>query len=61
MDRAVGVAVEETADVVFQLVDALDRKVDQLPGDLLMVQPLAALDRIHEMALDGIFGRQRDW
>ncbi len=60
MQRAVGIAVEETADLVFQLAHALDRGRDQRPRQLLMRQPFAALDRVHEMALDRIAGVERD-
>ncbi len=54
VQRAVGIAVEETADLVFQLAHALDGGGDQRPGQLLMRQPFAAFDRVHEMALDRI-------
>ena len=33
---------------------------DELPGQILIIEPLAALDRIHEMPLDGVAGRERD-
>ncbi len=52
--RAVGVAVEKAAQLVLQLVDALDRQRHQLPGEILVGQPLAALDRVHEVALDRV-------
>ncbi len=59
VDRAVGIAVEETAELVLQLADARARLVDQQPCEVLIVQPGAAVDRVHEMALDGIARRQR--
>ena len=54
------VAVEKAAELVFELVDALHRPVHQRPGEILVGQPLAALDRVHEVALDRIAGRERD-
>ena len=54
MQRAIRVAIEEAADLVLQLTHALDRRAYQRPGELLMRQPFAALDRVHEMALDRI-------
>src|SRR3546814_5727347 len=54
MHRAVGVAIEEAAELVLQFIDAFDRTVDELPGEFLIVEPLAALDRVHEVALDRI-------
>ena len=59
MDRSVGIAVEETAELVLQLADARARLVDEQPGEVLIVQPGAALDRVHEMTLDGIARRKR--
>jgi hypothetical protein len=58
--RAVRIAVEEAAELVLELVDPFDGAVDQRPGEVLVRQPLAALDRVHEVALDRIAGRQRD-
>ena len=60
VDRAVGIAVEEAAELVLELVDALDRAGDERPREVLVRQPLAALDRVHEMALDRVAWRQRD-
>ena len=60
VQRAVRVAVEEAADLVFQFGDALDRLRHQRPGEFLMRQPLAALDRVHEVALDRVAAMQRD-
>ena len=58
--RAVGIAVEEAAQLVFQLAHALDRAGDKRPGKILIRQPGAAFDGIHEVALDGIAGAKRD-
>ena len=55
VDGAVRVAVEEAADLVLQLLDALHRALDQLPREILARQPLAADDGVHEVALDGVF------
>ena len=60
VQRAVRIAVEEAADLVLELGDALDRLRHQRPGEFLMRQPLAALDRVHEMALDRVAAMQRD-
>ena len=60
VDGAVGVAVEEAAELVLQLADALHRHRDQRPGELLIGQPLAALDGVHEVALHRVPGRERD-
>ena len=59
VQRAVGVAIEETADLVLQFAHPLDGGCDQRPGQLLMRQPFAALDRVHEMALDRVAGIDR--
>src|SRR5579875_418110 len=53
-------AIEEAADLVLELADALDGRGDEGPGELLVRQPLAALDRVHEMALDRIAGIEGD-
>src|SRR4029453_13352841 len=59
MDRSVRVAIEEAAELVLQLADALDCNRNQGPRELLVGQPFAAFDRIHEMALDGVARRER--
>src|SRR5262245_54791958 len=59
MDRSIRIAVEETAEFVLELADARTRLADQQPGKLLIVQPRAALDGVHEVTLDGIARRQR--
>jgi hypothetical protein len=58
--RAIRIAVEEAAQLVLELVDALHRERHQLPGEILVRQPLAALDRVHEVPLDRIARRKRD-
>jgi hypothetical protein len=58
MDRSVRIAVEEAAELVLQLADARARLRDEQPGEILIVQPRAAFDRVHEVALDGIGGRK---
>ena len=60
VDRAVGIAVEEAAELVLELADPLDRLGHQRPGEVLVGEPLAAFDRVHEVALDRIAGCQRD-
>ena len=59
MQRAVAVPVEEAADLVLQLAHPLGGGRDEGPGQLLVGQPLAALDRVHEVALDRVAGRER--
>ncbi len=59
VDRAVGVAIEEAAELVLELAHALDRFGHERPREVLVRQPLAALDRVHEVALDRVSGRQR--
>lgn len=56
MDGAVGIAVEEAAEFVLELADARLGDRDQHPGEILVVEPLTALDRVHEMAFDRIPG-----
>jgi len=58
MQRPVRVAVKETADLVLQLPHPDHRGLAEPPGHLLVRQPLAAGDGIHEMTFDGIAGRQ---
>ena len=60
VDAAVRIAVEKTAQLVLQLVNALHRQGHQLPREILVGQPLAALDGVHEVALDRIAGGERD-
>src|SRR5690606_33419037 len=60
VDGSVGIAVEEAAELVLQLADALDRLGDQRPGKVLVREPLAALDGVHEVALDGVARGERD-
>jgi len=59
VDRAVRIAVEEAAELVFQLADAFHCERHQLPGELLVGQPLATLDGVHEVALDRVARRER--
>src|SRR5262245_1138964 len=60
VQRAVRIAVEEAADLVLELAHALDCGRDERPGQLLVRQPFAALDRVHEMALDRVAGIECD-
>ena len=59
VQRAVRIAIEEATNLVFQFVHALDRGGDQRPRESLVRQPLAAFDRVHEMALDRVAGIER--
>jgi len=58
--RAVGIAVEEAAQLVLQFPYSFNSQGDELPGELLVGQPLAALDGVHEVALDRVFLGERD-
>src|SRR5438552_923245 len=53
-NRAVRVAIEEAAELVFQLPDALDRAAHKHPRQLLIRKPCAAFDGIHELPLDRV-------
>ena len=57
--RAVGIAVEEAAEFVFEFMDPLDCLGHQRPGQVLVGEPLAALDRVHEVTFDRIAFGQR--
>ena len=59
MQRAIGVAVEEATDFIFQLVDAHHRLFAEFPRHVLIGQPFAALYGVHEMPLDTIAPAQR--
>ena len=50
---------EEAAEFVLEFVHALDGLGHQGPGQVLVGQPFAALDGVHEVALDRIAGCQR--
>ena len=54
MDGAVRIAVEITAEFVFQLADADLGLRYQGPGQILIVKPFAAFDRVHEMAFGAV-------
>ena len=54
MDRAVGIAVKKTAPAIFQFANAPLRADHKRPGQILIIQPFAALQRVHEMTLGGI-------
>ena len=60
MHRAVRIAIEEAAEFVLEFVDTLHRCFHQRPRELLVWKPFASLDRVHEVALDGVFRRERD-
>ena len=60
VERAVGIAIEEAADLVLQFAHPLDRGRHQRPGQFLVGQPFAAFDGVHEMALDRVAGIERD-
>ena len=60
MDRAVRVAVEKAPELVFELAHALEGVRAQGPREVLVRQPLPALDRIPEMPLDRVARRERD-
>ena len=58
MNRAVGIAIEQAAKLVLELAHTLERGRYQRPRQVLIGEPRAAFDRVHEMALDRVLGRQ---
>src|SRR5512139_2200924 len=54
MDRSIGIAIEEATELGLQLADAFRRRFDQQPGKVLVVEPAAAFDRVHEVPFDRI-------
>src|SRR5438045_2293482 len=54
MDRAVGIAIEKTAQLVLQLPHTFDRLRAQRPGEILIGEPAAAFDRVREVTLDRV-------
>ena len=59
MQRAVGIPVEEAADLVFKLMDTFDGGAAQTPCHVLVGKPFAAVDGVHEMAFDRIAAAER--
>ena len=57
---AVGVAVEEAADFVLEFAHPHDGLFAKTPRHVLVGQPLAADDRVHEVSLDGVAGTEGD-
>lgn len=47
-------AIEEAAELLLELLDHTRRVVDERPRELLVVQVLAALERVAEMRLGGV-------
>ena len=60
MQRSVGIAVKETADLIFQFAHPLRRSLAEPPRHILIRQPLAAVNRVHEMPLDAVAGSKRN-
>ena len=54
MDGAVRVAIKKAAQLVLEFADTLHCGGHQGPGQVLIGQPLAALDRVHEVPLDRV-------
>ena len=59
MQRAIGVAVKEAAEFIFKLMDTLNSGCHQPPGEILIGQPFAADNGVHEVTLNGIRRVQR--
>ena len=57
MHGAVGIAVEEAAELGLQLADAARRGLTSSQARSWSIEPAAALDGVHEMALDRILRR----
>ena len=60
MDRAISIAIKQTPELVLELAHAFHRARHQGPREVLIGQPRAAFDRVHEVTLDRIFGGKRD-
>ena len=56
---AIAVAIEEAAKLVLQFADTQHRLFAEAPGHVLIGQPFAAIDRIHEVALNGVTAPER--
>ena len=54
VDGAVRIAIEQAADAVFELDDAVGRIVDECPSEFLVVEELAAFDRVVEVFVEGV-------
>src|SRR6266850_827035 len=52
VNAAVGIAVEEAAELVFQLPDSFNGQSHQLPGEILIGKPLAALAEDQDVRVD---------
>ena len=59
MQRPIGIAVKETPNLILQFTDAHHSLLAQPPCHVLVGQPLAAMDRVHEMPLDRIATTKR--
>ena len=59
MERAVGLTIEKTAQLVFQFLHADNRGFAQLHRHILVWQPFPAVNRIHEMPLHRISRTER--
>ncbi|MCY1517339.1 hypothetical protein D9M68_520160 [compost metagenome] len=60
MQRAIGIAVEEAADLVFQLAYPFYRAFNQPPRQILARQPFSTFDGVHEVAFHRIARGQRN-
>ncbi len=60
MDGAIGVAIEKAPVLIFEFTDAARSLADKQPGQVLIIEPFATLDRVHEMAFDRIPLREGD-
>ena len=60
MQGSIGIAIEKTAELVLELAHALDRSGHERPYELLVGQPCAALDGVHEVSLDRVARAERD-
>ncbi len=60
MDGAVGVAVEEAAELGFHFLDGGRGLLDQGLGQVLVVEVLAALEGVHQVLLMGVLRVEHD-
>ena len=58
MQRTIVVAIKETSKLIFQFLHPRDRGLTQAHRHILIWQPLATIDGIHEMTFHRVTGRQ---
>ena len=54
VNRAIGIAIKKTSQLVFKLMNALNRLRNQSPCQVLIGKPFAAFDGVHKVPLDRV-------